>query len=318
MRSLRTPNQRPTPSQQSDQSRQSQAGLPARTLLLRVLIANLEGDGEEREQTRHLEAALADQPGLMVTVLDGDAQSLEVGAHSKEAIDEEARQLLDAHSGDVLIFGDLPRARSWLRLRFRGREESATGCYGAYQFAVAELPKRFGPDFEGQLLALIGLCVAPVMELPHDPRRLAPVLRPAAIKLTRLLEDPPRNLDNEQHGALWHALALTASLSGEQSGDARWLLTAVGAYRAALKVWRRDAALASWAMIQNNLGCALGLFAERATTNRDAEKYFAGARAALRSALKVYRAARISEYVSHTEANLARIAALEEAQKAGR
>jgi hypothetical protein len=280
-------------------------------VLLRVLIAKLEGDGEEREQTRHLEAALADQPGLVVTVLDGDTPSLEVGAHSKETIDEEARQLLSAHSGDVLIFGDVPRGRRWLRLRFRGCDENVTGCYGAYQFAVAELPKRFGPDFEGQLLALIGLSVAPAMEPPHDPRRLAPVLRPAAVKLTRLLEDPPRQLDNEQHGALWHTLALTASLSGEQSGDVRWLLTAVGAYHAALRVWRRDTALVNWAMIQNNLGCALGLLARQATAEREVERHLAGARAALHRALRVYRTARISEHISHTEANLARIVALE-------
>lgn len=311
MRSLRTPDQRPSHGQPSHQSLQTQGGLPARTVLLRVLIAKLEGDGEEHEQTRHLEAALADQPGLVVTVLDGDTPSLEVGAHSKETIDEEARQLLSAHSGDVLIFGDVPRGRRWLRLRFRGGDENVTGCYGAYQFAVAELPKRFGPDFEGQLLALIGLSVAPAMEPPHDPRRLAPVLRPAAVKLTRLLEDPPRQLDNEQHGALWHTLALTASLSGEQSGDVRWLLTAVGAYHAALRVWRRDTALVNWAMIQNNLGCALGLLARQATAEREVERHLAGARAALHRALRVYRTARISEHISHTEANLARIVALE-------
>jgi hypothetical protein len=272
----------------------------------RILLAPLAGDDAEGSCAWHLAEALGEQRGLLVLPIAEGPDSLDSLGRNRDGDGEEAaRALLARHDGDVLIHGTLSPANPRMRLRFLGRYEGVAGRHGAYQVDTAELPKRFGPDFEGQLLALVAVAAAPASFSPEAKASLAGLLRPAIGKLTRLLEQPPSALESEQLGALWHALGLATCLLGEQCQDRRWLTAAISAHRTALQVWRRDAVLFDWAMTQNNLGHALRLVALHEPERNAALSLLAQAGEALERALYVFRAATAHDFVSHTEANLA-------------
>lgn len=269
----------------------------------RLLIADLDGDNKDLVQTRHLESALRDQPGLGVvpvgqgpTLLDG-----EIGERTRE----QSRLLLASHNGDALILGTVMQAGPRIRLRMIGRYEGVPGRHGPYQIDWTELPKRFGLDFEGQLLALAALSIAPAAQNEEDRAYLINLLRPAAGKLTRLLEHQAIHADSEQQGILWHALGVAASLLGEYTKSQRWLDVAVHAHKTALLIWSEDTVVFDWAIAQNNLGYALRLLAPFA----DSEDYRAAilkqSVQAYNQALYVYRAAKASEAINQTEINLA-------------
>ncbi len=275
----------------------------------RILLADLAGDDPERSHSSHLANALAEQSGLAVLQIGAGPAVTDANGRERSEVDSAAagRELLAAHDGDVLIYGTLTRATPRMRLRFLGRYEGVAGRHGAYQMDTAELPKRFGPDFEGQLLALVAVAAAPASFSQDSKTSLVELLRPAAGKLTRLLEQPPSSMESEQLGALWHALGLAACLLGEQNDDSRWLAVAIHAHRTALQVWRRDAVLFDWAMTQNNLGHALRLQAAHESRRSAALGLLAQAGEAFERALYVFRAATAHDFISHTEANLARV-----------
>ncbi len=287
--------------------RTNQLVLP-RPSRFRILIADLEGDDKELTQTRHLEKALHDQPGMgIVPVGKGpDLIDDEVG----DLTLEQSQSMLASFNGDVLALGSVMQAGPRIRLRMIGRYDGVPGRHGPYQIDWTELPKHFGLDFEGQLLALAALSIAPAASDEQDRAYLINLLRPAAGKLTRLLEYQSVQADSEQQGILWHSLGLAASLLGEYTKSQRWLDVAVHAHKTALLIWKEDSVVFDWAIAQNNLGHALRLLAAHV----DSEDYRAAilrqAVQAFQQALHVYRSANANELISQTATNLAHVETL--------
>lgn len=282
--------------------------VPPKHTRFRILIADLEGDDETLTQTRHVELALRDQMGLGVLPV-GKGPDLADGEIDDGFLDE-CRSLIATNNGDSLIFGEVMPAGPRIRIRMVGRYEKMAGRHGPYQVDWAELPKRFGPDFEGQLLALVALSVAPSAQGKEDRAYLINLLRPAATKLTRLLETPSIAMDSEQQGVLWHALGLAASLLGEYTGSQRWLDVAVHAHKTALLIWKEDTVVFDWAIAQNNLGHALRLLAQYSQGKRDQAALLKESVGAFHHALHVYRAATAESFMGQTEINLAHAKAL--------
>jgi len=273
----------------------------------RLLLADLDGDEHDLTQTRHLEAALRDQPGLGILPV-GKGPDLIDG----EIVDEtlaQSRSILASHNGDSLIIGSVMPAGPRMRLRMIGRYEGGLGRHGPYQIDWTELPKRFGPDFEGQLLALAALSIAPSAQDDEGRAYLVDILRPAASKLTRLLEHQTIHADSEQQGILWHALGLAASMLGEFTKSQRWLDVAVHAHKTALLIWQDDKVVYDWAIAQNNLGYALKLLASHADSDEYQAAILKQSVQAFQHALRVYRAAKASLAVSQTQTNLAHVEA---------
>jgi tetratricopeptide (TPR) repeat protein len=174
-----------------------------------------------------------------------------------------------------------------------------------------ELPKHFGPDVEGLLLALTALSVSPAAQNDQDRACLVNLLRPATTKLTRLLEQPSRIIDSEQQGVFWHALGIAASLLGEYTQSQRWPEVAVHAHRTALLIWQQDTVVFQWAMVQNNLGHALRQLAAQQRDRQEQGFLLQQAIDAFQEALRVYRAAAAADfYLRQTETNLAHAEAL--------
>jgi hypothetical protein len=278
--------------------------MPTQHARFRILIADLDGDAAELTQTRHLEMALADQMGIAMAPV-GPGPVVGDGLVEDQALDP-ARTLLASHNGDALIFGEVIPAANLVRIRLVGRYDGAAGRHGPYQTGWSALPRRFGLDYEGQLLALVALAIAPNVRSREDRAHLINLLRPAATKLTRLLEHPTARLDADRQGALWHALGLAASLLGETTKSRRWLEVALHAYRAALQIWQADSVLQDWAIAQNNLGHALHMLALEVGDPAEETAYFGQAINAYHRALHVYKAAEAKSYLAQTEANLAR------------
>jgi tetratricopeptide (TPR) repeat protein len=231
-----------------------------------VLIADLQGDDAARTHTRHVAAALEPYRGLEVVPI---GPGPEWGVESRDAFEAKARALLQQRRGDVLISGEVATAGKGLRLRIlpgdrnlRARPDAAEGRRaGEYVLTETGLPLDFDRDFNGVLVALVAASVAPATE--RQGHYLVDLLEPAAGRLKRLCADLPAGLDEDQRAGLWHALALAASVLGDQKGESAWLQDAVAAYRAALEVWTRERIPLQWAMAQNNLGNALGTLGAR-------------------------------------------------------
>lgn len=282
--------------------------VPPKNTRFRVLIADLDGDDQHQSQTRHLEASLRDQSGVGLLPV-GRGPDLVDGDIDERTL-EQCRTLLGSHNGDSLIFGNVMQAGPRIRIRMVGRYEGIAGRHGPYQMDWTELPKRFGLDFEGQLLALVALSIAPAAQNVEDQAYLINILRPAATKLTRLLENPTLQADSEQQGVLWHALGLAASLLGEYTASQRWLDVAVHAHRTALLIWREDSVVFDWAIAQNNLGHALRLLAQFGDGSQDQLGLLKQSAASYHQALRVYRASTADGFLRQTETNLARAEAL--------
>lgn len=283
--------------------------VPSRQTRFRILVTDLAGDDEALTHTRHLEAALLDQSGLAIVPV-GESPGIADGEIDADAM-ERCRSLIAAHNGDSLVFGEVMPAAPRIRIRMVGRYENKAGRHGPYQMDWVELPKRFGPDVEGQLLTLMALSVSPAVQNDGDRACMVEVLRPAATKLTRLLENPSLTMDSERQGIFWHALGLSASLLGEYSDSKRWLEVAVHAHKTALLIWQQDTVVFHWAIVQNNLGYALRLLAERQEDRDDQVTLLKQSIAAFHEALRVYRKAAAAEtYLSQTETNLAHAEAM--------
>ncbi len=287
--------------------RNNQLVLPKQSRF-RILIADLDGDDQNLTQTRHLETALRDQPGIGVVPL-GEGPDLEDGEISDVTL-EQCRALLASHNGDSLILGTVMPAGPRIRLRMIGRYEGVPGRHGPYQIDWTELPKRFGLDFEGQLLALAALSISPAVQSEKDRSYLVNLLRPAAGKLTRLLEQQAVHADSEHQGVLWHSLGFAASLLGEYTKSQRWLDVAVHAHKTALLIWKEDTVVFDWAIAQNNLGHALKLLAPHADSEAYRDAILKQSVEAFQQALHIYRAAKAGASVNQTETNLAHVEAL--------
>ncbi|MEZ5932313.1 MAG: hypothetical protein R3F54_10230 [Alphaproteobacteria bacterium] len=283
--------------------------VPPRPARFRILLADLHGDDEARTQTRHLETALLDQAGIVVMPV-GETLQIADGEIDPAAL-ETCRSLIAGHNGDSLIFGEVMPKAPRLRIRMVGRYEQEAGRHGPYQMDWTELPKHFGPDVEGLLLALTALSVSPAAQNDQDRAWLINLLRPATTKLTRLLEQPSQTIDSERQGVCWHALGIAASLLGEYTQSRRWPEVAVHAHRTALLIWQQDTVVFQWAMVQNNLGHALRLLALQQSDRREQVLLLQQATEAFQQALRVYRAAAAAEfYLRQTETNLAHAEAL--------
>ena len=283
--------------------------VPPKQDRFRILVTNLRGDDQALVHTRHLETALLDQMGPAIMPIDGTPDIAD-GEIDADAL-EQCRSLIASHNGDSLIFGEVMPAAPRIRIRMVGRYENQPGRHGAYQTDWTELPKRFGPDVDGQLLTLMALSLAPSAQNDEDRAYLSGILRPAATKLTRLLETPGAALDSERQGVLWHALGLSASLLGEYTRSERWLEVAVHAHKTALLIWQKDTVVFDWAIVQNNLGQALRLLAERQPNDRSRRPLLEQSIQAFQEALRVYRAAVAADtYRRQTETNLAHAEAL--------
>jgi len=283
--------------------------VPPKPTRFRILLTDLKGDDQALTQTRHLEKALADQMGLAILPV-GETPGIADGEIDDDAL-EQCRSLIAGHNGDSLIFGEVMPAAPRIRIRMVGRYEREAGRHGPYQVDWTELPKRFGPDVEGQLLTLMVLSVSPAAQNEQDRAYLINLLRPAATKLTRLLENPSSSLDSAQQGVFWHALGLAASLLGEYTKSQRWLEVAVHAQKTALLVWQQDTVVFQWAIVQNNLGHALRLLAGLHEDKNSQNPLLKQSIEAFQQALRVYRAAAAAEtYLRQTETNLAHAEAL--------
>ena len=275
----------------------------------RILVTDLKDDDSALTQTRHLEQALHDQLGLTIQPVSG-TPGIADGEIDQGAL-ELCLSMIASHNGDSLIFGEVMPAAPHIRIRMVGRYEQEAGRHGPYQMDWTVLPKRFGPDVEGLLLTLMVLSVAPGAQSEKDRACLIDLLRPAATKLTRLLENPDTTLDSEQQGMFWHALGLAASLLGEYTSNQRWLEVAVHAHKTALLVWRQDTVVFQWAIVQNNLGYALRLLAEQHLDKPSRVALLHQSVEAFRQARRIYRAATAeTTYLRQTETNLAHAEAL--------
>jgi hypothetical protein len=274
-----------------------------------VLLADLHGDDEARTQTRHLETALGDQPGIAIMPV-GETLRIADGEIDPAALGQ-CRSLIAGRNGDSLMFGEVMPKAPRIRIRMVGRYEQEAGRHGPYQMDWTELPKHFGPDVEGLLLALTALSVAPAAQTDQDRACLVDLLRPAATKLTRLLEQPGGTVDSERQGVFWHALGIAASLLGEHAQSQRWPEVAVHAHRTALLLWQQETVLFPWAMVQNNLGHALRLLAARQSDRQQQMLLLRQATLAFQEALRIYRTAAVADfYRRQTETNLAHAEAL--------
>lgn len=283
--------------------------VPPKPTRFRILVTDLKGDDDTLTQTLHLEKGLQDQLGLAIQPVSGtpDIADGEIDADALET----CRSLIAGHNGDSLIFGEVMPAAPHIRIRMVGRYEQEAGRHGPYQMDWTVLPKRFGPDVDGLLLTLMVLSVSPGAQSKEDRAYLINLLRPAATKLTRLLENPSITLSSEQQGAFWHALGLAASLLGEYTQSQRWLEVAVHAHKTALLVWRQDTVVFQWAIVQNNLGHALRLLAEQQLDRQSQVPLLNQSVEAFRQALRIYRAATAAAtYRRQTETNLAHAEAL--------
>lgn len=283
--------------------------VPPKPSRFRILVTDLKGDDEALTQTRHLEKALHDQLGLAIQPVSATPDIAD-GEIDAEAL-EQCRALIASHNGDSLIVGEVMPAAPHIRIRMVGRYEQEAGRHGPYQMDWTVLPKRFGPDVDGQLLALMVLSVSPGAQSEEDRAYLINLLRPAATKLTRLLENPSSTLDSEQQGVFWHALGLAASLLGEYTRSQRWLDVAVHAHKTALLVWQQETVVFQWAVVQNNLGHALRLLAEQHLDRESQLSLLGQSVEAFGQALRIYRAAvAAATYRRQTEINLAHAEAL--------
>lgn len=283
--------------------------VPPKASRFRILVTDLKGDDEALTQTRHLEKALHDQHGFAIQPVSGTPDIAD-GEIDVDAL-AQCRSLIARHNGDSLIFGEVMPAAPHIRIRMVGRYEQEAGRHGPYQMDWNVLPKRFGPDIEGQLQTLMVLSLSPGAQNEEDRACLVNLLRPAATKLTRLLENPNTTLDSEQQGVFWHALGLAASLLGEYTRSLRWLDVAVHAHKTALLVWQQETVVFQWAIVQNNLGHALRLLAEQHLDRESQISLLGQSIEAFRQAQRIYRAAAAATtYLRQTETNLAHAEAL--------
>lgn len=275
----------------------------------RVLLTDLNGDDAATSQTRHLEKALCDQRGIAIVPV-GETLEVADGEIDAEAL-RQCHELIARHNGDSLIFGEVMPAAPRFRLRIVGRYAQVSGRLGPYQVDWTELPKHFGPDIEGVLLTLTVLSVSPAVRNDHDRSHLINLLRPAATKLTRLLETPRASFEDEIQGVFWHALGLAASLLGEYTLSRRWLEVSAQAHRTALLIWGQNKGIFNWAIVQNNLGYALRLLADQQQDRAQQRALLERSVEAFQEALRVYRAAAAaSTYRRQTETNLAKVETL--------
>jgi hypothetical protein len=199
-----------------------------------VLIADLQGDDQEKSHTRHVAAAPRPYKGLDVHRI-GPGPGWDIG--SRDDFEAEGRKLLAARKGDVLISGDVATEEKALRLRILPAAQGLRPEVRAYEgrrpgeYALTEtgLCLDFDQDFNAVIVALVVAAVAPATE--RQGQYLVDLLEPVAVRLQRLCEQIPAGLDDDQRGGLWHALGLAAGIVGEQKGANRWLESSVQALK---------------------------------------------------------------------------------------
>ena len=190
--------------------RQRDLPLPAGERFV-VLIADLQGDDDERTHTRHVAAALEPYRGLEVIPI---GPGPEWGIESREAFEAKARALLAERRGDVLVSGEVASTGKGVRLRIlpsdrnvevqRGTSEGRRA--GEYTLTDTGLPLDFDRDFDAVLVALVATSVAPATE--RQGHYLVDLLEPGAGRLKHLCANMPAGLDRT-----------SAAASGTRSGS---------------------------------------------------------------------------------------------------
>ncbi|MCH7635262.1 MAG: tetratricopeptide repeat protein, partial [Proteobacteria bacterium] len=246
-----------------------------------VVMADL-ADDVDLKQTGHVARILGGQKGIKV-LRNGQVLRIEEFGDQAEnliAAEKRGQQWLDQHDADVLVWGEVAGADQVLRLRFlsrTGRIGSDTKGYPLTE--TLELPTEFHVDF-GQVLYMTALsAVGPATEM--QGQYLVDLLRPAAQKVERLLDQPPPGLVPEALAYVHVAYGIATTVLGEQSGDSAWLTRAENSFRTALGIFTRDQAPLQWAATQSNLGNALAALGEREEGTARLEEAVAACRAAL-------------------------------------
>jgi tetratricopeptide (TPR) repeat protein len=180
-----------------------------------ILISDLDGDDNHLSQTKHVEAALRNQRGLEIVLVGPGPKQFESGSRAEYQIrtENQGREILDRHNGDLLIWGEVAQANARLRLQFLPRLEWLEGAHGSYQLEAAELPKNFGDDFSAQLIALALASLSPVTSIL--------TARPGATSNSSWIADV--DLLEEQHFRAADARGMTvgdwvAEAAAEQAG----------------------------------------------------------------------------------------------------
>ena len=259
---------------------------PAAGTHFTVLIADLVGDDVTQSQTRRIERALEDQPGLRTRRIATTLPLRDVGdtRDNRAAAEARGRDWLDEHQADVLIWGEVSELDRVLELRFLGAPGGLPSEQRPYVLDPHTL--RLPADFQaavGEVVhALTLVAVAPAAE--PEVQYIVEHLRPVIQKVARLVDRPPEGLSGEQVGQIRNAFGIAAVRLGEQSGAESWLERGSDAFRANLATWTKERAGDDWAMTQHNLGTALGTLGEREEGTARLEE----AVAAFRAALEVY------------------------------
>ena len=268
-----------------------------------ILIADLDGDND-RQQTRHVRAALLGRPGLEVHLTGQLLQVADLGSQTEAQIEAErrGRKLLEEGNGDLLIWGEVRATDKELNLWFLSR--GGTSTFGAPSYSLTEklsLPADFNQDLAAklELLALASLA----FPTEQEGRYLVGLLRGPAEKIERLLDRSVPGFEAGQIAGLEVAFGNAATFIGQQSGDSTWLEKAIDAYRAALQERTRERVPLQWATIQNNLGKTLSILGERERGTACLEE----AMAAYRDALKEWTRERVPLQWAMTQNNLGNV-----------
>jgi tetratricopeptide (TPR) repeat protein len=167
------------------------------------------------------------------------------------------------------------------------------------------LAKERPDDALGTVLAAVALSqITPVTE--EAGHYLASRLRPVVARLQALLVEP-RLVPTVERSNLHHALGMTLSVIGEQTGDNSVLGNAIAAYRAALEERTRERVPLDWATTQNNLGTALATLGGRESGTARLEEAVAAFDACLMITETAWPAEWVQQVRLHRDATRAEI-----------
>jgi tetratricopeptide (TPR) repeat protein len=242
------------------------------------VLCGLDGDDAKESTLRLLRGALNphDYAILRVTL---SARCIRLGpwyaGKDMTAGSKNAERVLRGHGADAVLWGEVPKQGESLRffLRGAGRQETQIILFDK------GLAKERPDGALGTVLAAVALSqITPVTE--QAGQYLASRLRPVAGRLEALLAEP-RLVPAVESGNLHHALGMTLSGIGEQTGDNSVLENAIASYRAALEERSRERVPLEWAMTQNYLGNTLKTLGERESGTARLEEATTAYRAAL-------------------------------------
>ncbi len=255
---------------------------------LSIYVAELDGDDDRQTHRRSLIDSITEQIGRNAVEVIPAGLTLK----HKDGVSEddaalpamhEARQLLRAKKGDLLIWGRVHTVigrGACVELRFVSANLDGTE---GKRFGLVEdkltLDVDFGPAMGTALSATVAALALPASE--NIGSYLVPKLRPLADRLQPLATNPPNSFKPDDQASLIHSYSLIELALGDQSGDSSSLERAVSACRDALKIYSRERTPLKWAVTRGNLGAALLLLGESAADPTRLEEAVVALREAL-------------------------------------